>query len=72
MKRFVYIALVFAGLSVVSCTKEQIRPTVDDVQEVPVWRGAGSTTTSDDTTSPGGGSITDPNNDKDENTRRRN
>ncbi len=72
MKRFVYIALVFAGMLVVSCAKEQIHPVVDDEQEVPVWRGAGSTTSTDDTTSPGGGSITDPNNDKDENSRRRN
>ena len=72
MKRFVFIALVFAGMTVVSCTKVQIRPVIDDVQEEPVWRSSGSTTSTDDTTSPGGGSITDPNNDKDENTRRRN
>lgn len=72
MKRIIYISFILVGLTVVSCSKQQISPTVDSVGDVPTWKSSKSS--SDDVTSPigGGGSITDPNNDKDENPRRKN
>lgn len=72
MKRLVYILFVFAGLAVVSCTKDQIRPNTDEAQQIPVWRSTSSGTNTDDGSSNGPGSITDPNNDKDESSRRKN
>lgn len=72
MKRIIYISFILVGFAVVSCSKEQIRPTVDSAVDVPAWKSYKSS--SDDVTTPtdGGGSITDPNNDKDENPRRKN
>jgi hypothetical protein len=72
MKRIIYISFILVGLAAVSCSKEQIHPTVDSAGDVPIWKSSKSS--SDDVTSPtdGGGSITDPNNDKDENPRRKN
>jgi hypothetical protein len=70
MKRVIYIAFVAVGLMAVSCGKEKIQPNADGTSEVPVWRA-----TSDDSTDGAivdDGSITDPNNDRDENSRRRN
>lgn len=72
MKRVIYISLVFVGLLAVSCGKQNIQPNPNPQQEVPTWRTSSSDDngSSDDTTGEGG--ITDPNNDKDENGRRRN
>ena len=71
MKRIVIIAFLFGGLAAVSCSKETIRPTAETSQEIPTWRSAEEP---DDETAgeTGVGAITDPNNDKDETTRRRN
>ena len=69
MKKVIYIAFVVVGLGAVSCSKETIRPNAQKEQEVPVWKSASGNTdegTSDE------GTITDPNNDRDENSRKRN
>lgn len=69
MKRFIYIAIVAVGFLAVSCSKETIKPTAQNEQEVPVWKAA-SDGTSDDGNTTGG--ITDPNNDKDESSKKKN
>ena len=69
MKRVVYIAFVAVGMFAVSCSKENIRPN-GPVQELPSWRS--SMQDSDNTGSSSEGTITDPNNDKDESSRRKN
>lgn len=70
MKRILYIAAVFSGLVLVSCGKQNIQPNMTNEQEIPVWRSV-----SDNSGEPEGtvddGSITDPNNDRDENGRRK-
>ena len=72
MKRIFYISFVLVGMTVVSCSKEQIHPTADSTVDVPVWKSSKSGAEDGGSTSGGTGSITDPNNDKDENTRRKN
>lgn len=69
MKKVIYIAFVVVGLMAVSCTKENIQPNTATTGDVPVWRSADSGTDDSNTSD---GSITDPNNDRDENSRRRN
>lgn len=65
MKRLIYIAIVAVGFLAVSCSKETIRPTAQNTEQVPVWKSGSSEGTPLDDTS-GAGGITDPNNDKDE------
>ena len=72
MKRIMYISFILAGMTMVSCSKEQIRPTADSTGEVPVWKSSKSSTDDSNSTTGGTGTITDPNNDKDESTRRKN
>jgi len=71
MKRFIYIAIVAVGFLAVSCSKETIKPTAQNEQEVPVWKSASSGPSNGGNTTSGGG-ITDPNNDKDESSRKKN
>lgn len=71
MKKVIYIALVTVGLLAVSCSKENIRPCAQNSGDAPVWRSS-STGVTTDGGSTGGGSITDPNNDPDENSRKKN
>jgi hypothetical protein len=72
MKRIAYISFILAGLAVMSCSKQAIHPIADSDQEVPVWKSSKNGV--DDVINPGGGTgtITDPNNDKDESSRRKN
>jgi len=73
MKRVIYISLVFVGLLGVSCSKQNIQPNPNPQQEAPTWRTSSSDENGGgDTSTTGDGGITDPNNDKDENGRRRN
>jgi hypothetical protein len=71
MKRLVIIAFVFVGFAFVSCNKECIRPTAQITEDAPVWKSAEEPNTDDESNPAGSGSITDPNNDKDGTTRRR-
>lgn len=73
MKKFVIIALLFFGLIVVSCQKEDVRPN-EASMNVPVWQddsGASAKSGgSDETVIDGGGSsdggdITDPDEEED-------
>lgn len=67
MKKFAYlfvVAILFLG---VSCTKERIEPSTNIASDAPVWKsGEVEIIVVDET-----GTITDPNNDPDENPRRR-
>lgn len=69
MKKVIYIAFVLVGLMAVSCSKENIQPNKATSEEIPVWKSSGSVS---DDTSTGDGAITDPNSDRDENSRKRN
>jgi hypothetical protein len=71
MKKVIYIAFVAVGFFAVSCTKERIQPCTQNSGDAPVWRSA---STGDDTEGDGtgNGSITDPNNDPDESSRKKN
>lgn len=73
MKRVVIIAFVFVGLAAVSCSKECIRPAVPLTEETPEWKSleVPSSDTDNASNPAGAGGITDPNNDKDGTTRRR-
>lgn len=43
MKRFIYSLLFLASLAIVSCAKQEVRPTKSmDVSDSPVWRSAGT------------------------------
>lgn len=75
MKKFIYISIIAVGLlAVSSCSKENIQPIPqNETSEIPVWKSAssnGSTLGGD--ASGDDGNITDPNNDKDENSKRKN
>jgi hypothetical protein len=72
MKRIIYISFILVGVTMVSCSKEQIKPVVESSDAVPVWKSAGTVTNDTGATGGGTGTITDPNNDKDENSRKRN
>lgn len=72
MKKFIYISLVATGFILASCSKENIRPTCQKTDDAPVWRTSNSAESDDENSSDGNGGITDPNNDKDENSRRKN
>lgn len=74
MKKVIYIALVGAGLFTVSCSKQNIKPNSEETTVLPVWKSAASSATeesSDDDLITTEGAITDPNSDKDENTRKK-
>ena len=71
MKRVVYIAFVAVGILAVSCSKENIQPNNGKSGAIPVWMSTTDGSIDDDGVS-GDGAITDPNNDRDENSRRRN
>lgn len=74
MKKVIYIALVGAGLFTVSCSKQNIKPNSEETTALPGWKSAASSTTeesSDDDVITTEGAITDPNSDKDENTRKK-
>jgi hypothetical protein len=74
MKKVIYIALVGVGLFTVSCSKQNIKPNSEETTALPVWKSAASSTTeesSDDDVITTEGAITDPNSDKDENTRKK-
>ena len=70
MKRILFMAVMFSGLFLVSCGKQNFQPNVNNEQEVPVWRSVSDNSGEPDDTVDDG-SITDPNNDKDENGRRK-
>lgn len=73
MKRVIYISLVFVGFLAVSCSKQNIQPNTNPPQEVPTWRTSSDDANENgDTSTTGEGEITDPNNDRDENGRRKN
>lgn len=72
MKRVIYIAFVAVGLLAVSCSKENIRPNRAGSSELPVWRSTSGDGSIGDGVITDDGAITDPNNDRDENSRRRN
>ncbi len=72
MKRIMYISFILAGMTVVSCSKKQIHPNAEIAEEVPVWKSSKSSTDDASSTTGGTGTITDPNNDRDENSRKRN
>lgn len=71
MKKLYVIAVVFAGLTLASCSKEQISPVAQDTNDVPVWEKALNDEDDEDNTKPTSGDqgneITDPNNDPDGN-----
>lgn len=70
MKRIIYISLVAVGFLMVSCTKEKFQPCTKNTEEAPVWRASSAGDVETDT-GVGTGTIIDPNNDPDENSRRR-
>lgn len=81
MKRLTIGLVVFGGLFLASCNKEEITPNAGE-QAAPEWRRAakcdgdgpivsGGTHGQGGTSSPSGG-ITDPNNDEDSNGRKKN
>jgi hypothetical protein len=77
MKKVIYIAFVAVSLLTVSCSKENIAPNPnfgDGTSDVPVWRcGSEDDSTEEDTDeSEDDGNITDPNNDRDESSRKKN
>jgi hypothetical protein len=72
MKRIIYISFILVGLTVVSCSKEQIQPVVNYNEDAPIWKSSNSSSNDTGSTSGDTGSITDPNNDKDENSRKKN
>jgi myosin-crossreactive antigen len=76
MKKVIYIALVGAGLFTVSCSKQNIKPNSEETTALPAWKSAASSSStteesSDDDVFTTEGTITDPNSDKDENTRKK-
>lgn len=70
MKRILYIVAVFSGLVLVSCSKQNIQPNMNNEQEIPVWKSVTDNSGDTDGTVDDG-TITDPNNDQDENGRRK-
>lgn len=72
MKRVIYITLIAAGMITVSCSKETIRPNSTVGADAPAWKSSMTQSNDGGQTSTTDGTITDPNNDKDENTRRKN
>jgi hypothetical protein len=71
MKKFIYISFAVVGLLVVSCTKETIAPNaVSSPNEKGLFLKSSDTFSDDENigTTP----ITDPNSDRDENSRKRN
>lgn len=71
MKKIFVIAFVFAGVTLTSCSKEQISPVSQDSSDLPVWEKALNDGEDEDNTKPthggDGNEITDPNNDPDGN-----
>ena len=72
MKKFIYISFAVVGLLVVSCTKETIAPNVVSSPNEKGLLLKSSDTFSDDDENLGTSPITDPNSDRDENSRKRN
>ena len=71
MKKFIHISFVVFGLLVVSCTKETITPNVaSSAIEKDLLLKSSDTYSDDDNI--GTTTITDPNSDRDENSRKRN
>jgi len=71
MKKVIYIAVVAVGFLAVSCSKERIQPCTQNSGDAPVWRSTSAGGTADGGGSIGG-AITDPNNDPDESSRKKN
>ena len=72
MKRVIYISLVTIGFFAVSCSKQAVQPASENSNQIPTWKTTSTDFSVVNSTSDGGGGITDPNNDKDENTRKKN
>jgi len=72
MKRIIYIGLVTIGFFAVSCSKQKIQPAVENSNQIPTLKTTSTNFSILNNTSDGTGGITDPNNDKDENTRKKN
>jgi hypothetical protein len=72
MKRVIYIGLVLIGFFTVSCSKQTVQPASENLNQIPTWKTTSTDFSVLNGTSDGNGGITDPNNDKDENTRKKN
>jgi hypothetical protein len=72
MKRVIYIGLVAIGFFAVSCSKQTVKPASENSNQIPTWKTTSTDFSGVNSTSAGNGGITDPNNDKDENTRKKN
>jgi hypothetical protein len=71
MKKFIYISFVLVGLLIVSCSKENISPNVvSSPNEKDLFLKSSDTFSDDENL--GTSTITDPNSDRDENSRKRN
>ena len=63
MKRVIYIGLVSIGFFV--------KPASENLNQIPTWKTTSTNFSEANSSTNGEGEITDPNNDKDENTRRK-
>lgn len=71
MKRVIYIGLVSIGFFAVSCSKQIVKPASENLNQIPTWKTTSTNFSEANSSTNGDGEITDPNNDKDENTRRK-
>ena len=70
MKKVIYLAVVAVGFFAVSCTKENIRPCMNNSNsDIPVWSSKSNEVIDDESGDAGG--ITDPNSDPDETKRKK-
>jgi len=69
MKKVLYILVAVVGVLATSCSKENIQPTAQTSDPVPQWKSYA--TPGEDEDSEGSGEITDPNSDRDDNSRRK-
>jgi len=70
MKKGIYIVVVAVGFFAVSCTKENIRPCMNNSNsDIPVWSSKSNEGIDDESGDAGG--ITDPNSDPDETKRKK-
>lgn len=71
MKKVLYILVGSVGILAASCSKESIRPTAQTGDPIPQWKSSTTSTGDEDNDTDGSGTITDPNSDRDDNSRKR-